>query len=180
MGIRVLAPDEVEINARDLFEQGRRVVVMADPPLSERAQIFGDIHLPGVALGVAHGEVAGGPVLLAPHAPASGFAALGEPFNQRRPQSRAQPGELRDELLATTGEPPGREAWHVVTLAHVLRYYTQLSPRGETGHRRRERAAGATSPYLEGRWHPAFRGSRSKTGGRQGARDHIVAGRLRP
>ncbi|MPY90238.1 MAG: hypothetical protein GEU99_20230 [Luteitalea sp.] len=46
-----LAPDEFEVKVRDLFEQGHRVVVIADPPRGQRSQILGDVDLPRHALG---------------------------------------------------------------------------------------------------------------------------------
>src|SRR5438093_3804010 len=121
-GVGFLAPNELEVDGREFLERRHGVVIILDPALNERPQVFGHVHLSGFAFRVAHREVVGGAVLLPLHALAARLPTLGVPLEERRPQDGAQAGESLEERSSTPRQTVGRGTRHVVTLAQMLRH----------------------------------------------------------
>src|SRR5215472_12607741 len=96
-------------------------MIIAHPLFCQRLQFFGNVDLPGAALGVAHGQIIGWTVFLALHALTARLATLREPLNEGGPQNGTQPAKLLDELAPTQRELMYLRTRHVLTLARVLR-----------------------------------------------------------
>lgn len=126
--LRRLATQQLEIDARDLFQQIQRLAVIAHPGVRHGAQRFREVDLPGAALRVAHGQVIRRAVFLAAHALTVALAALGESLHHAGAQHRPQSGQLVEQLLATRREAPRGHLFHAVTFAQTLREYTFFLP----------------------------------------------------
>src|SRR5215472_597885 len=100
-------------------------MIIAHPLFCQRLQFFGNVDLPGAALGVAHGQIIGWTVFLALHALTARLATLREPLNEGGTQNGTQPAKLLDELAPTQRELMYLRTRHVLTLAQVLRQCKQ-------------------------------------------------------
>src|SRR5215472_6512924 len=100
-------------------------MIIAHPLFCQRLQFFGNVDLPGAALGVAHGQIIGWTVFLALHALTARLATLREPLNEGGTQNGTQPAKLLDELAPTQRELMYLRTRHVLTLARVLRQCKQ-------------------------------------------------------
>src|SRR5215471_18280288 len=133
-------------------------MIIAHPLFCQRLQFFGNVDLPGAALGVAHGQIIGWTVFLALHALTARLATLREPLNEGGTQNGTQPAKLLDELAPTQRELMYLRTRHVLTLARVLRQCKQKMF-GKALFLLRSRA-GSERPTAD----------RTKTDGRQGVK----------